>query len=279
MKKDIRITVLIENTVFNAGLKAEHGLSLWIEYGDKKILFDTGQSDLILQNARTLGIDLAQTDIIILSHGHYDHTGGLKKVLKLAEDARVYFHPSALERKYQFKQGRIREIGITQEVRDLIKKYVKDKKAFHTQKETEVFPGFSITGQVPRKNDFEDTGGKFYLDEGGESVDRITDDQALFIESSKGMIVILGCAHSGVVNTIEHITNLTGGIRIHTIIGGMHLINANDDRIEKTINAVGKYDIVKLYPCHCTGEKAKRKLWQHFPEKCTTCSVGEQFMV
>ncbi|MCK4818477.1 MBL fold metallo-hydrolase, partial [bacterium] len=124
----MRITTLVENTVFKAGLKAEHGLSFWIEYGEKKLLFDTGQTDLVLQNAQTLGIDLAQADAIVLSHGHYDHTGGLKQVLNIAGNSSVYFHPAAIQAKYHLKDGDIKEIGVTPEIRDILKDYVKRKK-------------------------------------------------------------------------------------------------------------------------------------------------------
>jgi 7,8-dihydropterin-6-yl-methyl-4-(beta-D-ribofuranosyl)aminobenzene 5'-phosphate synthase len=272
--ENIRITVLIENTVFKAGLRAEHGLALWIEYNGKNILFDTGQSNMILHNARMAGVDLSKADAIVLSHSHYDHTGGLKKVLDLAKEAKVYFHPAALEDKYHPKEGEVREIGIPLLSRNILKRYIENGRAVHTKEVTKVFEGFSITGEIPRVNNFEDTGGDFYLDSKCNQPDPLLDDQALFLESSKGTVVVLGCAHSGIVNTLEYIQKLTQREKIHAVTGGMHLVNADENRIEKTIEAFRKFDVDKLYPCHCTGTEAKRILWKNFGDKFMDCSVG-----
>ena len=107
----IRTTVLVEDTVPASGLSAEHGLSFWIEYAGKRILFDTGQSDILIHNAKKLDINLADADAIILSHGHYDHTGGLAAVLGVAAKARVYLHPAAIEPKFSPKTSGVKQIG------------------------------------------------------------------------------------------------------------------------------------------------------------------------
>ena len=113
MEENIDIKILIENTAHTAGLKTEHGLSFWIEYGDKNILFDTGQSDSILYNAKILDIDFAKTDAIVISHGHYDHTGGLSSVLKIASKAKIYLHPAATEPKFSLKTPKSKYIGMS----------------------------------------------------------------------------------------------------------------------------------------------------------------------
>ncbi len=273
---DIRMTVLVENTVYQRGLRGEHGLSFWIETNDKKILFDTGQSDLLLHNAKALGIDIAQTDAIVLSHGHYDHVGGLNRVLDLAPQARVYLHPMALEPKFSFSNGAAREVGVTSALRDRLLGQIKNGKGSYTAVGTSVFPGVTTTGQVPRVSGFEDTGGEFFLDAQRAKTDGLLDDQALFLESNEGLIVVFGCAHAGVVNTLEHIRKMEPDKRVHAVLGGMHLVKADPTRIEKTIEAFRRFGIERIGPAHCTGWQATRQLWNAFSNRCFLCGVGTQ---
>jgi len=273
---DIQITVLAENTVYQRGLRAEHGLSFWIETNDKKILFDTGQSDLLLHNAKALGIDVGQADAIVLSHGHYDHVGGLNHVLDLAPQATIYLHPMALEPKFSFSNGAPREAGVTSALRNRLLGQIKNGKGTYTAVRTSVLPGVTITGQVPRVSGFEDTGGTFFLDAKRTKTDGLLDDQALYLESDKGLIVILGCAHAGVVNTLEHIRQFEPDKRVHTILGGMHLVKAGQTRIEKTIDAFRHFDIERIGPAHCTGSQATRQLWNALGNRCFLCCVGTQ---
>jgi len=272
MKEDIRITILTENTALKAGLKAKHGLSFWIEYGNKKILFDTGQSDLILHNARTLGIDISRTDAIILSHGHYDHTGGLPSVLNIASKVMIYLHPAATEMKFSQKASEIKSIGMSASAKEAIQ----DQHMIWTVTPAQIFPGMSVTGQVPRLNDYEDVGGTFFVDEDCQKPDELLDDQTLFIESSKGLVVVLGCAHAGVVNILDYISKLTSCNKIYTVIGGMHLLNASRIRIANTIEAFKKYEIQKIFPLHCTGKKAMDAMEKAFGDKCLCLGAGGQ---
>jgi len=272
LKKDMRITILVENTVYKSGLKTENGLSFWIEYGDNKILFDTGQSDLVLHNARILGIDLTKTDIIILSHGHYDHTGGLPSVLNVASKAKVYLHPVATEPKFSQKTSEVKYIGMS----DSAKKGIEDCLRTWTVTPVVIFPGMSVTGQVPRMNDYEDAGGAFFVDDNCHRPDELLDDQSLFFESPKGLIVVFGCGHAGVINTLDYISKLTGEKNMYAVIGGMHLLNANPTRIENTIKAFKKYKIQKIMPLHCTGKKAIDAIKNAFGEKCLTLKSGGQ---
>jgi len=273
---EIRITILAENTVYRGGLRGEHGLSVWVETDGKRILFDTGQTDLLLDNAKTLGIDLAQTDAVVLSHGHYDHVGGLDCVLDLAPQARVYLHPMALEPKFSASRGTVREIGITSVMRDRLRDRIKSGQGAYTAAATSVFPGVTVTGQIPRVSSFEDTGGQFFLDAEGRKPDGLLDDQALFLDSSEGLVVVLGCAHAGVVNTLEHIQQLEPDRKVHAVFGGMHLVKADQTRIEKTIDALRRLDIDKIGPAHCTGRQAARQLWNSLGDRCFLCCVGTQ---
>lgn len=272
MEEDINITILVENTAHNDSLKAEHGLSFWIKYGDKKVLFDTGQSESISYNAKVLDIDIAKTNVIILSHGHYDHTGGLHAVLGITSKAKIYLHPAATESKFSRKNSKAKYIGVP----DSAKKAIQDSTIIWTATPAKIFPGMLVTGQVPRMNDYENVGGLFFADENCRKPDKLLDDQALFIESSKGLIVIFGCGHSGVVNTLDYVSQLTGYKKIYAVIGGMHLLNANSIRIAKTIEAFKQYQVQKIVPLHCTGQKAMGSFKKVFGDKCLFSGVGGQ---
>ena len=272
MCPNICITTLVENTASGPGLLAEHGLSLWIEYGNSRILFDTGQSDLLVQNAEALDIDLTQADAIVLSHGHYDHTGGLYTVLEIASKARLYLHPAAIEPKFSRSSPGAHSIGMP----DSARKTIGDREVIWTESATQVFDGIGLTGQVPRVNNFEDAGGLFFLDEDCREPDPLLDDQALFIESSKGLIVILGCAHAGVVNTLQRISDINRGRHFYAVMGGMHLVNADTERIERTINTFREYGLQQIGPAHCTGDNAIERIIKAFPGLCFDCSVGKK---
>ena len=134
-----------------------------------------------------------------------------------------------------------------------------------------------VTGPVPREADFEDTGGPFFLDEGCSKPDPLIDDQALFFEAKGGVVVLLGCAHSGAINTLRYVQHLKGGKPILAVLGGMHLVNASPKRITRTIRELRRLDVQLLAPAHCTGVAATVALWNAFPGKCAACQVGSQF--
>jgi 7,8-dihydropterin-6-yl-methyl-4-(beta-D-ribofuranosyl)aminobenzene 5'-phosphate synthase len=258
----LRISVLTENTVRAKGLLAEHGLAFWIEMGKRKILFDAGQGMALYNNASLLGIAMKETDAVILSHGHYDHTGGLPEVLKHVKGVPVYAHPVVLDAKFsRHSNGSIHNIAMPRLSQEALRQKAN---LILSDKPKEIFPGFHLTGAIPRLTDFEDTGGDFYLDRECRIPDPVLDDQAAFIETSSGLVVVLGCAHSGVINTLNYIIKLTGNTSIHTVIGGMHLVNASENRIVRTIQELKKLKPKKLMPAHCTGFAASARLSGEF---------------
>jgi len=269
----IRITTLVENCVKKGRLLAEHGLSFWIELETAAILFDTGQGLALQRNARQLGIDVERADAIVLSHGHYDHTGGLELLLQDSHRKKIYVHPAAMEAKFvREPDGSVRRVGIPLPC-ELKVRY--QAEPVWVEAPTDLPGGLWLTGPVPRTNDFEDTGGAFFLDLECTRPDTLPDDQSAFLDTPAGTVVILGCAHSGLVNTLDYVLKLTGGRPIHTVVGGTHLLNAAPERLDKTVEALRRLDVRRLCPCHCSGFAATARLWREFPDRCGFCSVGE----
>jgi 7,8-dihydropterin-6-yl-methyl-4-(beta-D-ribofuranosyl)aminobenzene 5'-phosphate synthase len=275
MSESVRITVLVENSVQRHCLVAEHGLSFHVQMGQRSLLFDTGQTDLARINAGTLGIELDQIDAIVLSHGHYDHTGGLPSILDAAPNAPVYLHPAAFENKYSKSPvGETRFIGMNPKTAQTLRCR---RNYIETIGCTPAFDGVFVTGEIPRTTTFEDTGGAFFLDADCARPDPLTDDQALVIDLGRSVVLLLGCAHAGVVNTLDHVQHLTGGKPVCAVIGGLHLGSASEERIQHTIARLCAANLDCLAPIHCTGWPATARLWQAFTNICRPAGVGTVF--
>jgi len=254
MSSGIQITVIADNRADDP-LVSEHGLALWIESGSRKILLDTGQGESFFTNASLLGIDLRETDALVLSHGHYDHTGSVAGVLKEAPHVDVYLHPAAFLPRYSLRCGQARSIQAPGTAMSAIVAHP-EPKVHWVNGVTALGGGINITGPIPRKTDFEDTGGPFFLDPGGKTPDLIRDDLALWINTGEGLVICTGCCHSGIVNTLSYIMRHSGEKRVKKIIGGLHLVNAGRERLKRTAEELNKLNIEELVPCHCTGDEA-----------------------
>lgn len=254
VNSDVHLKILVDNLAA-PGLLAEHGFSLWIETDGKKILFDTGQGKALPHNAELLKVDLAATDLLILSHGHYDHTGGLPSVLHPPYRLHVYCHGGAFLPRYSIVDGVAKPVKMIPKAM-ISMNNLPEEKMHWVAKPLKISENIGLTGEIPRNNDFENTGGAFYFDQDGKRTDSIRDDMACWIKSRKGLVICIGCCHAGTINTLEYIRELTGESKIHTLIGGLHLLNAEQARLERTVTELQRFAIEQIIPCHCTGDAA-----------------------
>jgi 7,8-dihydropterin-6-yl-methyl-4-(beta-D-ribofuranosyl)aminobenzene 5'-phosphate synthase len=248
----MKITVLNENVIGHKNAKvclAEWGLSLFIQFNGINILFDTGHTDIYKKNADALGIDLAKTDFIILSHNHWDHTGGLR-FHNFTDKKKLITHPDVL-------------IKLPKEQSDKIKN---DFNLVSSKKSLEFTKNIFYLGEIPRINNYEF---------GNYKNDRMLDDSAIVIRTDKGAIVITGCSHSGICNICDY-AKIISGQNLHAVIGGFHLFEENKYAIEKTIEYFKKEKPRILAPMHCVDFPTQVKFHLNFgSQKYSTGDILE----
>jgi 7,8-dihydropterin-6-yl-methyl-4-(beta-D-ribofuranosyl)aminobenzene 5'-phosphate synthase len=262
----LRITTLSENTASMGDFLAEWGLSILVETDKTKVLLDTGKGYSSVYNADTLGVELRNIDKIVLSHGHFDHTGGLREILRrMRKKVEVIAHPDIWQLKYSRRKSEpIHYIGIPyqqSELESLGASFVL------SQKPVKIDGSIMTTGEIPMAAPFEEIDSALFVKEGsGFQPDEVMDDQALIAKTDAGLIVILGCAHRGMINTLNHAKRLTGEEKIYAAIGGSHLISASEERLWLTVAALRDLGVQRLGLCHCTDMKAASLLAQEFGE-------------
>ena len=278
----LKIVTLADDYAGGGRCLAQHGISFYIEIEDqlgheKRILFDTGiYHDPIVFNANRLEVPLEKTEVVVLSHSHYDHTGGLLGILEHINKSEIPIiaHPDVFKKTYY--KGREKNIGMENE---------------HTKEEAEKLGGIwhlskepipiadhaTFLGQVPRVTAFEQEPTiQLETERNGQKVDDlIEDDSAIYIETPKGLVIISGCSHSGIVNIVKHAMNVSGGIKPYAVIGGFHLLSASDERIFQTTEALMELGVERLVTGHCTGNVAEYLFQQVFTTKYQKLFAGK----
>ena len=272
----MKITIICENTVGRRIGLGEHGFSALIETDKGNYLFDTGSGHSVVRNSLELNKDLRTIKNIFLSHGHYDHTGGLPEVLKLRGKVDVHAHPHVfLDRIHVIKENgkeTKKFVGLPYK-----KTYLELLGAnFILHKDfTEIDKGVFLTGEVPRKTPFEKPDPVLLAEIDGKiNQDIFSDDQSLILDTEKGLILVLGCAHSGMINIINYVINKTGKENFYALLGGTHLDFLTQEQLEASIKALKKMEIEKIGVCHCTGMRAAFRLHHEFGERFFYGHVG-----
>jgi len=270
-----RLTILCENSAgIPFGIIGEHGFACLVETANGNYLFDTGQGLGIIQNALALNKDLRSIKAIMISHGHYDHTGGLPAVLQLRGKVDVYGHPEIFSERLWSSGGKTRFVGIP--YRRIFLESLGANFRLGTEMAT-VGPGVFLTGEIPRRNSFEkgDANMTAILPNGATvQPDPLKDDLSLIVDSPGGLILVLGCAHAGMINIIEYALEQTGRDRIHAIIGGTHLGFSSDEQFEETLKVIDRYKINRIGVSHCTGLPRAAMLHARLNERFFFGSVG-----
>ena len=268
-----KITILSDNHTYNAELNAEHGFSCLVELKKKRYLFDTGQSGLFIKNAHKLNVNIVSLDGIIISHGHYDHAGGLMPYLKNFK-AKIYAAPGIFNERYS-KKTRLHPIGVpfTQ------KEYEQAGAVFKfVESPLRLDENIYLSGPIPRLTDFEKVEDPFIIKtENGLEDDPVTDEQALVLSTNEGLVIITGCGHPGIINIINYAKKISGENKIEALIGGFHLHNVPPERFTNTISMLEENMIKHIIPMHCTGMEASAKLYRALPLNVKFLSVGETF--
>ncbi|HSW56994.1 MAG TPA: MBL fold metallo-hydrolase [Dehalococcoidales bacterium] len=260
----MRLITLSENTAGQPDVLAEWGLSILIEQKERRILMDSGAGLSVIKNAELLGVDLTAIDTIILSHGHYDHTGGLQQLLTaIGHEVTIVAHPDVFAPKYSRVKGKPeRYIGLPfdrQKLEDLGARFILSREP------VTITEKIITSGEIPMATDFEKIASSFIQKAGDVFIpDPLLDDLSVIISTPLGLVVVLGCAHRGMINILRHAREVTGQAKIHMVVGGSHLKDSKDEQVWLAISALNEMGVQKLAVCHCTGMPATLLLAQTY---------------
>lgn len=273
-----KVTVAIDNCVpigASVPFLGEHGLSMLFETQDQRLLLDAGQSSAIVHNLGLLGVSPTSIDLIAISHGHYDHTGGLYPLLTQARKSLpLYLHEDAFRPRYAVSGGQRKFIGIPHRREQLAALGAEFRMV---REPTEVLPGLWLSGPVPRRTSYETGDARLVVHDDTtdcDCQDDINDDMALFFKGSRGLVVVSGCTHSGLVNMVQYGLAVTGSTRLQGWIGGTHLGPVSGLQQDQTIAELLAFAPDFVAANHCTGFQMMSRLQQSFGDRFIPAFVG-----
>lgn len=272
--RKICITCLVDNTSeFSTSCWAEHGVSFLIETENTKVLFDTGQSgDVLVHNLSVLEKDLKDLTCVVLSHGHYDHTGGLEAVLAMCPGIEIIAHPDLFSERFSRQTHKLdRAVGIP-----FTREELKAKCHFRlTSESLEIDSQIITSGQIPRSHGPEPRNFKELVCKNGRlEPDPFLDDQCLFIKTDRGLVVLLGCCHAGLVNTLEQVQRISED-PVFAILGGTHLGKVDEATVQECVAMFSRrHDVQQIYAGHCTGTRGLIALSRALGDRVKPCSAG-----
>jgi 7,8-dihydropterin-6-yl-methyl-4-(beta-D-ribofuranosyl)aminobenzene 5'-phosphate synthase len=249
----------------------EHGLAFWIETDQGSALFDTGRSDtVLLHNLESLGLNLQDLNALMFSHSHYDHTGGLSAVLSQNPSLPIYANADFPRPRFSLSEGEYKSIGLSLPLEELAQRA--DLRLSNIP--AEVLPGLWTTGEISERPELEGCSDTHFIQDNGEwQPDPYRDDMSLVMETSQGLVVIFGCCHAGMLNTLAHVQR-TFHRPILAVVGGTHLISASETDLDHIIDVLRELSLPRFYLNHCTGELAYIMMVNAFGAQVKTCPAG-----
>ena len=265
MDSFLKITPLVENKSKNKNLLSEHGLSLLIEYDNQCILFDTGASDCLIKNVANLDVDLEVIDSVVLSHGHCDHVGGLEYL----SNKKVYIQPTIFAPKYTKEDVQYEYSGFPHKK----EYYEKNNRLMFVDVPTNLQLTKNIKLHVGFNN--EKVNDLFFLENDGSEYDYFADELVLSINTNDGLVIVTGCAHSGVINILDKVLSESDTKNIYALLGGFHLGELDQEEVKQIAEKIDSYHINKLGVSHCTGGKLAKYIKN---SRVFDFNVGDQFV-
>mgnify|MGYP000864040675 CR=1 FL=1 len=268
-----KVICIVDNSAKpGSELKTEHGLSFWIETPQGNVLFDSAQTpEVLFHNLDILRLNITDLSALVLSHAHFDHTGGVGKVLEVKPELPTYGHKNIFTKRYHMLDGKTRQVGFSEENEISLQK----SKLTLSEESKQIVQGLWTTGHIKVRNEQLGSSPFLYIQKDGIlSPDPYDDDLSLVLETREGLAVICGCCHAGILNTLYHIKENFKG-KIHTVIGGIHLVYANEEYLDHIFEIIkAEFPATRFLLNHCTGDKALERFEKDLGHLAMKFSAG-----
>ncbi|MDJ0721731.1 MAG: MBL fold metallo-hydrolase [Desulfobacterales bacterium] len=269
------IRILCDNNIEGVDFLGEHGFAAHVAHSAVDLLFDTGQGHTLPHNLEASDACLAEVGAVVLSHGHYDHTGGLAWVLEQTGPVAVHAHPAVFDRHLVRDADAARFVGCPWTREEL--EAAGARFVFH-DRTVEIAPGLWFISGYSRRRGQTPADGRLVLEKADELVpDPMADDASLLLDTASGPVLLLGCAHGGVLNILDHVRAHLGIRRLHAVLGGTHLMFFTPEQVRAVIAALEAFDVALVGVSHCTGDAPAMQLAHHFGGRYRRAAAGSRF--